>query len=141
MSLCLFVWLVLLVEETGGPKTEHRPLASQWQTLLHNVVQLALVEIRTHNSIGDRQFVWLFLNKTCNLSYRIVQKRCVTDFRLWSVFRVYVYSTSVAFCISMVCIDKIVAKQLDFRFVNKIWLKTFIEKWTHISIWILSISE
>jgi hypothetical protein len=29
---------VLLVEETGGPRENHRPVASHWQTLSHNVV-------------------------------------------------------------------------------------------------------
>jgi len=40
---------VLLVEEIGGPGENHRPVASHWQTLSHNVVHLALIEIRTHN--------------------------------------------------------------------------------------------
>jgi len=29
---------VLLVEETGGPGESHRPVASHWQPLSHNVV-------------------------------------------------------------------------------------------------------
>ena len=45
---------VLLVEETGGPRENHRPVASHWQTLPHNVVHLALIAIRTHNISGDR---------------------------------------------------------------------------------------
>ena len=45
-------WLVLLVRETGVPGENHRPVACHWQTLSHNVVHLALIEIRTHN-IGD----------------------------------------------------------------------------------------
>jgi hypothetical protein len=44
-------WSVLLVEETGE---NHRPVASHWQTLSHNVVHLALIEIRTHNISGDK---------------------------------------------------------------------------------------
>ena len=40
---------VLLVEETGGSGENHRPVASHCQTLSHNVVHLALIEIRTHN--------------------------------------------------------------------------------------------
>jgi hypothetical protein len=43
----------LLVEETGGREENHRPVASYWQTLSHNVVHLALIEIRTHNISGD----------------------------------------------------------------------------------------
>jgi hypothetical protein len=42
---------VLLVGETGE---NHRPVASHSQTLSHNVVHLALIEIRTHNISGDR---------------------------------------------------------------------------------------
>jgi len=47
-------WSILLVEETGGPWENHWPVASHWQTLSHNVVHLALIEIRTHNISGDR---------------------------------------------------------------------------------------
>jgi hypothetical protein len=45
---------VLLVEETGGAGENHRPVASHRQTLSHNGVHLALIEIRTHNISGDR---------------------------------------------------------------------------------------
>ena len=48
---------VLLVEETGVPGENHRPVASHLQTLSHNVVHLALVEFRTHNTSGDSH--WL----------------------------------------------------------------------------------
>jgi hypothetical protein len=44
---------VLLMEETGAPVENQRPVASHWQTLSHNVVHLALIEIRTHNICGD----------------------------------------------------------------------------------------
>jgi len=43
---------VLLVEETGVPGENHRPAASHWPTLSHNVVHLALNVIRTHNISG-----------------------------------------------------------------------------------------
>jgi hypothetical protein len=47
------VAIILLVEETEEPGENHRPAASHRQTLSHNVVHLALLEIRTHIS-GDR---------------------------------------------------------------------------------------
>jgi hypothetical protein len=40
--------------ETGMPGENYSPAASHRQTLSHNVVHLALVEIRTHNISGDR---------------------------------------------------------------------------------------
>jgi len=50
---------VLLVEETGIPEENHRPVASHWQTLSHNVVwnTYRLIGIRTHNVSVDRR--WL----------------------------------------------------------------------------------
>jgi hypothetical protein len=42
-----------LVKETGVIGEYNRPVASHWQTLSHNVVDLALIEIRTHNISGD----------------------------------------------------------------------------------------
>ena len=70
-------WMsVLLVEETGVPSENHRPAASHWQTLSHNVVSSAshLSRIRAHNSIsGDRHwrtnsiicFVYMFEIEQC----------------------------------------------------------------------------
>jgi hypothetical protein len=50
---------VLLVEETGVPGENHRPSASHWQTLSHNVVsiKIRLSRVRTYNVSGDRY--WL----------------------------------------------------------------------------------
>ena len=48
---------VLLVEETGVLEENHRPGARHWQTLSHNIVHLALIEIQIHNIGGDRH--WL----------------------------------------------------------------------------------
>ena len=47
---------VVLVEETGEPGENQRPVASHWQTLSHNVVLVTLIEIRTHNISGDRHW-------------------------------------------------------------------------------------
>ena len=48
---------VLLVEETGEPGENHRPVTSNWQTWSHNVAHLGLIEIRTKTISGDRH--WL----------------------------------------------------------------------------------
>ena len=38
-NISVISWLsVLLVEETGVPRENHRPVASHWQTLSHNVI-------------------------------------------------------------------------------------------------------
>jgi hypothetical protein len=42
-----------LVEETGGPGENYRPVASHWQTLSHYVVHHTLIKIRIHNISGD----------------------------------------------------------------------------------------
>ena len=58
-------WSVLLVAESGGPRENYRPVASHWQTLSHNVVHLALIEIRTHIS---RIHYWKhFYCTTCHI--------------------------------------------------------------------------
>ena len=48
---------VLLVKEPRELGENHQPVASHWQILSYNVVHLALIEIRTHNISGDRD--WL----------------------------------------------------------------------------------
>ena len=39
---------VLLVDETGGPRENHRPIIIHWQTLSNNVVHLTLIKIFSH---------------------------------------------------------------------------------------------
>jgi len=46
----------LLVEEVGVPGENHRPVASNWQALSHNIAPSThrLRGIRAHNVSGDR---------------------------------------------------------------------------------------
>jgi len=38
-NISVILWpSVLLMEETGEPRENHRPVASHWQTLSHNVI-------------------------------------------------------------------------------------------------------
>jgi hypothetical protein len=63
---------VLLVEETGGPGENHRLVASHWQTLSHNVVQLALIKIWTRNyqwGIGELSSSQMTLYTRCLLKH------------------------------------------------------------------------
>jgi len=43
-------WSVLLVEETGVPGENHRPVTNHWQTLSHNVVSTTPRHERDSNS-------------------------------------------------------------------------------------------
>ena len=53
-NISVILWRsVLFMEETGVLRENHRPVASHWQTLSHNVVHLTLIEIRTYNFNGD----------------------------------------------------------------------------------------
>jgi hypothetical protein len=48
-------WIFFRVSFIGGENL--RPITSHWQILSHNVVHLALIEIRTHNISGDRHLL------------------------------------------------------------------------------------
>jgi hypothetical protein len=53
-NISVILWkLNLLMEETGGPGENHLTAESHWQALSHNVVHLALIEVRTHNISGS----------------------------------------------------------------------------------------
>ena len=59
-NISIILWLsVLLLEESRVPGEKHRPVASLWQTLSHNVASSTprLSEIRTHNVSGYKH--WL----------------------------------------------------------------------------------
>ena len=61
LTIFIFWWPVLSVEETEVPGENHRSAASHWQTLSHNVVSKTphLRGNQTHNVSGDRY--WLHM--------------------------------------------------------------------------------
>jgi hypothetical protein len=54
-NISVISWRSVLLQETGVPTENHRPVKSQSQTLTHNVVSSTArpSEIRTHNVSGD----------------------------------------------------------------------------------------
>jgi cyanate permease len=103
---------VVLVEETGWPGENHRPVASHWQTLSHNIVHLVLIETRTHN-ISDQTnknkqiFIFkyvldwfvaiylslkIFINETSTTWIRRIISRlqCLIQWKSWKVFLSFV---------------------------------------------------
>ena len=46
-NISVISYPVLFMEETGVSGETHRPVASHWQTLSHNVIHISLIEIRT----------------------------------------------------------------------------------------------
>ena len=51
-NILVISWLsALLVEETGGPWENLRPVASHWQTLSHNALHIALIEFELTTSV------------------------------------------------------------------------------------------
>ena len=53
-----YFWYIVAVSFIGGgnrsTRRRPRPASSHWQTLSHNIVNLALNEIPTHNTSGDK---------------------------------------------------------------------------------------
>jgi hypothetical protein len=71
-------WSVLLVEETGVPGENHRPAASHWQTISHNVIS------RVHISWAGFKFTTLVVIGTdcignCKSNYDTVTTTTVPD--------------------------------------------------------------
>jgi hypothetical protein len=82
-------WSVLLVEESGGPGVNHRPVASHWQTLSYNVEHLTLIKIQTQTISGDRHWLHRY-----QLPYDHSQRRphhlltCVYKNSAWTKYNV-----------------------------------------------------
>jgi hypothetical protein len=93
-------WSFLLVEKTVGLGENHRLVASHWQTLSHNVVHLALIEIRIHNINGDRHW----------LRYLSIRNK--------SMYNTRISLDLLGLCVRMCSNDKCLVKEIIDRNVN-----------------------
>jgi hypothetical protein len=93
-------WSFLLVEKTVGLGKNHRLVASHWQTLSHNVVHLALIEIRIHNINGDRHW----------LRYLSIRNK--------SMYNTRISLDLLGLCVRMCSNDKCLVKEIIDRNVN-----------------------
>jgi hypothetical protein len=114
-NISVILWhSVLLVEETGGPGENHRPVASHWQTLSHNVIHLPdgvgegkevfheLLKSFTGEKIFCAGIIWLFAVIKWGPSwswsygswiYNYLCNQCLSPLKLWvRPVRVEVYS-------------------------------------------------
>jgi hypothetical protein len=72
------------VEETRVPGENHRPVASHWQTLSHNVVSST-----PHNFSGDRHWLHTFFteqmltNKYCAILF-VPSMNC-SHYEIWNI--------------------------------------------------------
>ena len=119
---------VLLVEETGGPGENHRPVASHWQTLSYNVVHLALIELTTWVVIGTdcidscksnyHKFtaIWnLWKSRVCSVSCRIsvnimIGPKCLTNIKRWPVLILNIIA---------IFSPKLLGSKLKFRYIQR----------------------
>jgi hypothetical protein len=66
---------VLLVEETGVRRENHRPVASHWQTLSHNVVLSTPCHERVSHITVQDQSVFISLWSIIQLAYILLRGR------------------------------------------------------------------
>jgi len=96
-NISVISWrLVLLVEETGVSRENHRPVASHWQTLSYYVftflfyrVHLAMSRIGTHNVSGDRH---CDCTGSCKSNYHTITTTTVPNMSWWYItWRLFIY--------------------------------------------------
>ena len=84
------IYVSYIVAETEGPAENHRPVTSHWQTLSHNVVHLAPIEIRNHTISGDTDRHWLYRSgldiNVCPIDLYQWKRRTSTEVDLVSRF-------------------------------------------------------
>ena len=140
-NISIILWRsVLLVEETGVLRVNHWLAASHWQTLLHNVVHLAMSRIWTDNTNGDRHQLHI---GSCKSNYHTITtiwrplRVCLTSYILDqdSHFKQNNFGLCILRCI---IVEKETCHKLykanDFRWY--MWpASMYIPGWTHWQIY------
>ena len=81
---------IILVEETGAPGENRRPVASHWPTLSHNVVHFVLIEIRTSVVLATDCI------GSCKSNYHMIMATTVpVDFSIMTLTWIWIWVTIV----------------------------------------------
>jgi hypothetical protein len=113
-NISVISWrLVLLVEEIGVPREDHRPVASHWQTLSHNVVSSTprLSGVRTHKAL----IAQVVVNPTgsCKSNYHTITTKTATVQMLINVKRIRKGQSRIIFVLYLLSITKCYYDQID----------------------------
>ena len=132
---------VLLVEETGVPGENHRPVASHWQTLSHNVVSSTPCheQVLNTDSIGS-----------CKSNYHTIMTTMTPDdfgVREWILYTKMLWPIFLSVWIEQVIFGKISGQALGLKWMFDLYRNHVIPLCRpgmchiHLRVWVMLIIE